>query len=391
MKMRSLLRQVDSLLKSDFPHSDSKECLQLIKLFFEEREKNLYRSEGTFDAETLGELLGEVTEDIEPHTEILGFILRSTNLRNAFEVYHPLRRLCRRLVGPDVKLLLSSEWSFVPFTYPMNIESLPGVVMIGTPAPESSNPLLIPLAGHEIGHSIWNRHDILERLDKDLTAARDSAIEDNAWVKERAEEIVGSLLAESWALSTLDESLRAKSQEIFCDVCALYIFGEAYIYAFDYLLGPGASIVYSRYPSDHLRVQIMRRAARKWGLAVSDQYYTSWAEPRMQRSFEALTDSILDALAPAFIRVVDDFMNERGLGMPRATKVEEILTHYQRGVPYDGRAYLSELTIAAWRRLHLIRHGEPADAAKETDHLCELALKSIEVAEFRTLVASGGA
>ena len=91
---------------------------------------------------------------LQTYLPLLGFILRSTNVRNAFEAYPPLLRLARRLLGADTQLILSSEWDFIPVIY-HSIRALPKYVLIGFPAPESSNPLLIPLAGHELGHSVW--------------------------------------------------------------------------------------------------------------------------------------------------------------------------------------------------------------------------------------------
>jgi hypothetical protein len=90
---------------------------------------------------------------------LAGFLVRSTNVRNAFELYRPLLRLARDLLEPTVtpdqrrtRLVLSSEWEYSPLSY-SELPDLPGVVLIGLPAPESSNPLLVPLAGHELGHS----------------------------------------------------------------------------------------------------------------------------------------------------------------------------------------------------------------------------------------------
>src|SRR5262249_3465899 len=82
-------------------------------------------------------------------------------VRNSFEVFGPLLRLSRDLLEPKVataarqtRLVLSSEWDYSPFVYG-EMSDLPGFVLIGLPAPESSNPLLLSLAGHELGHSLW--------------------------------------------------------------------------------------------------------------------------------------------------------------------------------------------------------------------------------------------
>jgi hypothetical protein len=81
---------------------------------------------------------------------LLRFVLRSTNVRNAFELFDPLLRMSQKLIGKDTKLILSSEWSFSPFTYVGVFPELPGFVFIGIPASESGNALIIPAAGHEL-------------------------------------------------------------------------------------------------------------------------------------------------------------------------------------------------------------------------------------------------
>ena len=82
-------------------------------------------------------------------------------------MYAPVLRLARRLLGPDTKLLLSSEWDYSPFVY-LPTRDLPEFVLIGVPAYESSNPLLISLAGHELGHNVWNQQDLGKKYDAAL-------------------------------------------------------------------------------------------------------------------------------------------------------------------------------------------------------------------------------
>ena len=41
---------------------------------------------------------------------------------------------------------------------------MPGFVLIGLPAQESSNPLLMPLAGHEMGHIVWDAENYSKQL-----------------------------------------------------------------------------------------------------------------------------------------------------------------------------------------------------------------------------------
>src|SRR4051812_25114337 len=58
-----------------------------------------------------------------------------------------------------------------PFTYPFVFSELPNFVLIGLPASESDNPLIIPLAGHELGHSVWKIYDLSRRFTPAIEAS----------------------------------------------------------------------------------------------------------------------------------------------------------------------------------------------------------------------------
>ena len=102
---------------------------------------------------------------------VLGFVLRSTNVRTAFEIHGPLLRLTREFLGADTRLLVSSEWEYSPYTY-SPLPDFADFVLIGFPASESANPLVVPLAGHELGHSLWSS----KRLQTDVSSAVTTSI-----------------------------------------------------------------------------------------------------------------------------------------------------------------------------------------------------------------------
>src|ERR1700730_18347132 len=87
----------------------------------------------------------------------LGFLHRAQHPCNPFEAYDPLRRLAQAVIGADTRIVISSEWDFSPLTY-VSLHGLPDFVFIGLPASESEKALLLPLAGHEFGHSLWRRN-----------------------------------------------------------------------------------------------------------------------------------------------------------------------------------------------------------------------------------------
>src|SRR5271166_63597 len=131
-KLRAFLREIDGLLTSEFPHPDGREALEQLYAHYDGR---LKRAERARPSSSIADRhLAQVNESVSLHTDVLGFILRSTNVRNAFEVYVPLRRLIQQIIGKDARLITSSEWKFIPFTYPMTLDELPNYVLVGSPA-----------------------------------------------------------------------------------------------------------------------------------------------------------------------------------------------------------------------------------------------------------------
>lgn len=183
---------------------------------------------------------------------LLGFILRSTNIRNSFELSRPLHRLAEKLLAgrahsDAVFLIISSEWSYSPFIFDSDYidEFLPGFVLIGFPAPESSNPLLFPLAGHELGHALWPEYE--PSLHDKVTNTIDTLIDEK--FRERVQRGFGLTMGKSREFTTqririvaeVEKWARKQSEELFCDFVALAIFGLPYLKAFTYLLAPQPS------------------------------------------------------------------------------------------------------------------------------------------------------
>ena len=78
----------------------------------------------------------DITKQIAIHLPLLGFIRRSSNVRNAFEFYGPIVLLARQLLGRETRFIHSSEWDYSPFTYPKLYENLKDFVLIGLPTSE---------------------------------------------------------------------------------------------------------------------------------------------------------------------------------------------------------------------------------------------------------------
>src|SRR6266436_8682470 len=151
-KIRNIQRTIDGLLDGDFPLSSGRRALEKLRESFASLEAKLTRAHRLKDEDSISQLADHVNVKIYQVLPVLGFILRSTNIRNAFEILDPLQSLALSTLQGRPHLLLSSEWDFVPFAYPQSLDDLRNFVLIGLPASEAASALLVPLAGHELGH-----------------------------------------------------------------------------------------------------------------------------------------------------------------------------------------------------------------------------------------------
>ena len=321
------------------------------------------------------------------HMKILGFILRSTNVRNAFEAHFPLKRLVRRVISRDAKLVLSSEWDFEPFTYPMNIELLPEYILVGGPAPESSNLLIIPLAGHEIGHSAWGQHDLSKAIRPSVTKAIAVAISSNGpKVKQALRKLGRSSNDISYLQNTCLKYAMRQLEEVFCDFFGLFIFGEAYLCAYEYFLAPGEGKRSSIYPSALARVTFLKQAASELALKHDPAIFDGWIDsaPRIGADAEilALADVEVTASVPALRKRTFELLRKKKVTAMDEEAVDRVLRAFMQRVPDAKGGTLPEVVTAGWRYLR----GKPVLPDTEYGMLNELMLKSIEVSEFRLRV-----
>lgn len=386
-RVRAFLDQIAELEGADFPHADGREALALIKEQFLIRKRSLSRLPPTVDDKTVDEICTDTGIFVSRYTDVLGFILRSTNVRNAFEVHFPLKRLIQKTITPDAKLVMSSEWKFVPFTYPMNLELLDMFVLVGGPAPESGNLLIVPLAGHEIGHSAWRSNRIGRSIQPALTAAVDTAINSRAGDRDR-------LLAEiskighdlSWLQNVCLSSALQQLEELFCDMFGLYSFGHAYLYAYEYFLAPGSQSRDIAYPASRARVEYLRNGAQTLGLEVPDGLFEPWQDslpkPGTAGDILSFADAAVAEVFPAVRDLTFDLLRNCQIPMAAPEAIERVKQALSNRVPDGEGAKLSEIVTAGW--LYLREKGGLSLDEDEPEHLMlnELMLKTVEVSEF---------
>jgi len=115
LKMEAVLDLIYRLKDTDFPYSHSKDALYKVESVFKELQQNLGKAEARGDNLLIRTICTRILEQIFRFLPVIGFILRSTNVRNAFEVHGPLLRMSKKLLGPETKLLVSSEWDYSPY------------------------------------------------------------------------------------------------------------------------------------------------------------------------------------------------------------------------------------------------------------------------------------
>lgn len=274
-RVDAVLNTINGLKRGTFPQDDSQEAIGAIKRIFEDQ-KSIIESLGPQDSKSVVDNhCNSVLRQMFHLLPVLGFLHRSKNPTNAFEVYGPLRHLAFRLISPQTRLVLSSEWDYSPYTY-LQIPELPRYVLIGVPASESPNVLLTPVAGHEFGHTIWANERGAHIYEAELVTEITHAIGVD-WT-EFARHFpsvpdAAALTTDLFALQTWAPALQwslSQCEELFCDFIGLRVFGMSYLHAFGFLLAPGMA-TWKRepeYPTVRQRVEYMVSAAPSFGIVV---------------------------------------------------------------------------------------------------------------------------
>ena len=345
-----------------------------------------------------------VNVDLVRFKVFLGLLLRSSNIRNAFELFFPIKILSLELLEPPTAVVLSSEWNFSPFTYPVALPELPEFIFIGIPASESQNPLILPLAGHELGHVVWRRRGAGKELDQVIRAEVIRLYRDN-W--SRFTPTLNQPLAGADKLET-DLFLRGiwgqsyklaqrQLEEVFCDYLGVYVFGQSFLHSFRYLVAP--SLGYRRnliYPKLRERAQYMAEYGKKLGLPEITGYSAAFSEqdnslaPNEAFILE-VADETTKNLHDKLSTLVEKHRREAQcfkVGLNDESAARQCLLNL---VPAASAKSMAAVVNAAWDiRLNLDKWEiltDEADEAKRRNEklriLRDLVLKSFEVYEFR--------
>lgn len=390
-KLELLRDQIFRLKGSSFPYPHGAEALTALQAIVEKQLAILSSATITGDEQIICNGCSNANIAVARILELLGYVLRSTNVRNSFEYYDGLLRLSRALVGPNAKLILTSEWEFSPFTRTIGKSELAEFVFIGLPASETGNALILPLAGHEIGHSMWQHHGLEKKLKPVITqtlermyVANIAEIEKTFGIKAGPDPLqnlfVAAFLGESMNL------LMYQCQEIFCDIVGLGLFGEGYLYAFLYLLAPnlgGPSSHY--YPTLGTRAAYLKAIAQDLGCDIPENFTESFFESERRKTipFDDFAVGMADKSAEKLIDALKDealkLIYEAKVALPTAADRDGIAKRLRAGIPAQTTKCIADIVNAGWsRRLEL------EDDRDKIENLNDLILKSIEVLEYVT-------
>lgn len=396
-KLKKLEQQLTIARLSDFSYPDARDALDILRNRLELRENQIVESE-TFSPATRNAILREVNYLISRITAVAGIITRSATVRNAFELYAPFLEVCKALVGEDARLILSSEWEYVPFTYPQSLAELPQFIVIGLPASESDNVLVFPTAGHELGHSVWSKHSVADQFKSRIEQEVAEAFRQNRGQFEQVfPDLKGADLDQDMFVqhikSTVFAATLSQSEETFSDFVGLLLFGESYLFAFEYLIAPQLAGGRSKeYPDTLERAQTLETFAKeKLGVEVggfSGAFLASTPFRFPHDNFVcAMADQVLSAARESIFESARAIITNSGIPMPSNEATSSVYDAFARGVPYDDSASLGDLVNAGWR---VFRAGDQQLHANQGHTLIEytsdLILKSAEIHEIRRLL-----
>lgn len=405
--LRATLARVDAVLAAidaasgiDFPYKDSLDALNIVAAEFRDIRQTLIDSTNPAIAPAaLKGYCARALDAIFGNLPLVGFLARSANANGAPEFHGPMRRLTAKAIGDDAKLVISSEWDFSPFTLLYPHSALSEFVLVGLPMSESDNALVAPLAGHELGHNIWRHHKVLQRV-VPLAQEKLRTCILGRWADFKKEthltdpKQLDDLIGQTYLADPFRRAV-AQSEELFCDLVGLRVFGEGYLYAFEYLLAPGVSGDRSTdYPRVQDRVKVLQDSAIAWEISAPAAFPESFEPQDVGGLFlQSFADETALALVPDLMKFAGELTAPLALVKHTDQDVEKLAARFRALVPATGAQHLGWLINAGWRVyfsevVGLSTSNSPLSKLKDEDRarvLNELLLKSFEVFEIEEL------
>jgi hypothetical protein len=402
LKLRSTIQLTRELSSGDFPHSHSREALLHIGAIFETGLARVESLADGVDPAVVRALCAAELKRIFALYPILGFLLRSTDVRNAFEIHGPFLRIIQKVLGSDSKLVISSEWDFSPFTFlPPSEFALGNTVLIGVPTSEASNALLVPLAGHELGHNVWAKQKwrelfgplLADEIVEYITTSRWSEFSTHFPHVQKPEFLKDLVGQQSWA-PAWTWTVR-QCEELFCDFIGFSLFRESFAHASSYLLSPGLPVMRSVfYPGSKQRATYHKQAADTHGILLPTDYvdrFDNESEPtdQPQSLLLSIADYATSRLVGKLIEEADNVIVGAGIAVSGQDDIGRLVRCFSQCVPPQHATGLPAIVNAAWQfylsgmkewnEMYPDIAGSPQ---RLMEVLSDLVLKTIEVYEI---------
>jgi hypothetical protein len=442
-RLDAALRQVEEVRDSGFAYHAADEILEKIAQILSAHYDSLDVA-STQPRQFSARKCIAALKDIRVYLPFLGVVVRSAAVRNAFEIYGPLRQMAQRLLrsnqNPDrrIRLILSSGWDFTPLTF-RPVEDLKDFIIIVLPASESANPLVVPLAGHELGHSVWEEENLGRTFRSRSADALTSYVLSH--LKEfphHSSDLKGMTLEKAQRRLKRDPGfndagacLVRQVEEFFCDFVGLFLFGEAFVHAFTYFLAPNfPSRPSPKYPSVLTRFRQLWKTAKRFESTWKNKVYCPPAKLRRlfldqemsaaiikpgdaqsPSGWSRAADKLAIDLVPEVVQKILDLSSrenwqELRLDLDKGERERIVNRFYRWAVPATNSGGLANILNAAWDVERNPELWENLPAAAPITHkpnldderrarsrhqhiLSELVLKNIEVLEYEMIVAKG--
>jgi hypothetical protein len=404
-KVNAVLRQITYLKTVDFPYDEPKAALDLLEALYEGDLVRLDSLDPGTDPDVRQQTCAHCNLQVAKYQTVLGFVLRATNVRNAFEIYDPLLSLCKQVYGPQAKLILSSEWSFSPFTYPAVFKDLPDLMFIGLPACEAGNALIVPLTGHELGHSLWRMPPAVSSADftnlKQLLQNQLVTAFTGDWtnflrifkITYDPSELLQNLFLRNIWVQSFRFAFR-QAEELFCDLLGLRLFGEGFLYSFMYVICPNLGDRAPHYPPLASRVNTLANGCSAFRIDLPADFGSYFSEPRCsylsseENFIVRMADVAVDALAQDLVTTVDRHIAAAGPTLPSNAERDRIAKQFKSLSPASQANSLADIINAGWQiRLNPTSwEAFGFDEATARTTLSDLVYKTVEVLEYETRV-----
>lgn len=397
-KIEAALLLLHEFKASNFPHRDSKLAVEQLISILEDVAVAQYEPHSSRALAVQTEM--EATAVISEILELLGVIANSANVRNSFEIHGPVLDLAKKLLGDQkANLVISFEWNYIPYTYPQNHPDLPSFVIIGLPASEASNALVLPAIGHELGHSLWRRNKCRDFFEALINQQIIGAIK-SAKFRKRYKKIFGPIKANKcddyrnvWTWAEAADNCRRQVEEIFSDFTGLSLFGSSYLDSFEYLLSPALSTERSAdYPPVKARAAYLEKSGATLGVSVRPNFDASFAS--QANPFHGLSNSHFQMeladfasnnLVPSIATHVKSAFIARSIRPPSDKETSAIVLNFKDGVPAENTTGIGAIINAGWSvfrdQTFMPKNTDP----ERMKTINELVLKSVEVFEIERM------